>query len=89
MQRYASYAYHGGYNSCSEVGYFPQNTYDYDLKNAYPTAMCLVPDIDWENPVRVQVQNRNMDIRDFCYLVAYSIHWFHLLDIVNLSFLIM
>lgn len=65
VQRYASYAYHGGYNSCSEVGYFPQETYDYDLKNAYPTAMCLVPDIDWENPVRVQVQNRNMDIRDF------------------------
>lgn len=27
--------------------------------------MCLVPDIDWQDPVRVQVQNRNMDIRDF------------------------
>lgn len=65
VQYYASQAYHGGYNSCSEVGYFPQETYDYDLKNAYPTAMCLVPDIDWDNPVRVQVQNRYMDIRDF------------------------
>lgn len=65
VQYYASQAYHGGYNSCSEVGYFPQETYDYDLQNAYPTAMCLVPDIDWQNPVRVQVQNRNMDIRDF------------------------
>jgi hypothetical protein len=65
VQYYASQAYHGGYNSCSEVGYFSQETYDFDLQNAYPTAMCLVPDIDWENPVRVQVQNRNMDIRDF------------------------
>lgn len=65
VQYYASQAYHGGYNSCSEVGYFSQETYDYDLQNAYPTAMCLVPDIDWQDPVRVQVQNRNMDIRDF------------------------
>lgn len=65
IQYYASQAYHGGYNSCSEVGYFPINTYDYDLLNAYPTAMCLVPDIDWENPIRFQIQNRNMDIRDF------------------------
>ncbi len=65
VQYYASQAYHGGYNSCSEVGYFPQETYDYDLRHAYPTAMCLVPDIDWENPIRFQIQNRNMDIRDF------------------------
>ena len=65
VQYYASQAYHGGYNSCSEVGYFPMVTYDYDAKNAYPTAMCLVPDIDWDNPIRMQVQNRYMDIRDF------------------------
>lgn len=65
IQYYASQAYHGGYNSCSEVGYFPENTYDYDLQNAYPTAMCLVPDINWDNPVRFQIQNRYMDIGDF------------------------
>lgn len=65
VQYYASQAYHGGYNSCSEIGYFNQETFDYDLKNAYPTAMCLVPDINWENPVRFQIQNRNMDIGDF------------------------
>lgn len=65
VQYYASQAYHGGYNSCSEVGYFDQETFDYDLKNAYPTAMCLVPDIDWENPIRFQIQNRNMVIGDF------------------------
>lgn len=65
VQYYASQAYHGGYNSCSEVGWFPFETFDYDLQNAYPTAMCLVPDIDWTNPVRVQVQNRQMILQDF------------------------
>lgn len=65
VQHYASQAYHGGYNSCSEVGYFPDETYDYDLQNAYPTAMCLVPDVDWDDPIRVQVQNRNMTLQDF------------------------
>lgn len=65
VQYYTSQAYHGGYNSCSEVGYFPQETYDYDLKNAYPTAMCLVPDIDWCNPIKFQIQDRYLDISDF------------------------
>lgn len=65
VQYYASQAYHGGYNGCSEVGLFNFMTFDYDLKNAYPTAMCLVPDIDWSNPIKHQVQNREMDIRDF------------------------
>lgn len=65
IQYYASQAYHGGYNSCSEVGYFPFPTWDYDLQNAYPTVMCLVPDIDWENPIRSEVVRRNLDIRDW------------------------
>ena len=49
LQDMAPLAYHGGYNSCSEVGFYTNETYDYDLQNAYPTAMCLVPDIDWED----------------------------------------
>lgn len=65
IQHYASHAYHGGYNGCSEVGFFPQETHDFDLRNAYPTAMCLVPDVDWENPVWFHIQDRLMDIRDF------------------------
>ena len=65
IQYYASQAYHGGYNSCSEVGYFSQETFDYDLQNAYPTAMCLVADIDWEFPVRAEVLRRNLDIRNW------------------------
>lgn len=62
VQYYCSQAYHGGYNCCSEVGYFPQETFDYDLQNAYPTAMCVVPDIDWQNPVKVQIQNQDMNL---------------------------
>ena len=52
VQYMASFAYHGGYNGCSEVGYFTNHTYDYDLKNAYPTAMVPIPDIDWDNPIK-------------------------------------
>lgn len=65
VQNYASFAYHGGYNSCSEVGYFPFTTYDYDLQNAYPTAMCLVPDVDWENCILERIENRELCINDF------------------------
>ena len=65
IQHYASQAYHGGYNTCTIVGYFPFSTYDYDLRNAYPTAMCLVPDINWENPIRSEVIRREMTLADF------------------------
>ena len=57
VQYVASYAYHGGYNGCSTVGYYTCHTYDYDLKNAYPTAMCLVPDINWRKPLRYLQHN--------------------------------
>ena len=65
VQHYCSNAYHGGYNICCEVGYFPQNTYDYDLRNAYPTAMCLVPDIDWDDPIKQTVSEQYMDLSMF------------------------
>ncbi len=65
VQYYASQAYHGGYNICSEVGYFPFTTYDYDLQNAYPTAMCLVPDINWEEPIRNEIIRKDMTLEHF------------------------
>ena len=65
IQDFCSKAYHGGYNACCEVGYFPENTYDFDLQNAYPTAMCLVPDIDWEKPIRFHIKDEKLDIRTF------------------------
>lgn len=65
VQDFCSKAYHGGYNACCEVGYFPGKTYDFDLQNAYPTAMCLVPDIDWEKPIRFHIKDEKLDIRTF------------------------
>lgn len=65
IQIYASGAFHGGYNSTSDIGYFPQKTYDYDLQNVYPTAICLVPDIDWDNPIREEITGRELREEDF------------------------
>lgn len=62
LQFYASCSYHGGLNSCSKVGYFDYPTNDYDLFNAYPTAMCLVEDVDWKNPVSRELED--FDIQD-------------------------
>lgn len=44
---YAS-AYHGGLNSCPMPGFYPVHTVDVDAQNAYPTAMALVRDLDWD-----------------------------------------
>ena len=51
VQDMCTKAFHGGYNICSMPGIYSNLTYDVDLKNAYPTAMVLVPDIDWQNPI--------------------------------------
>ena len=42
-------AYRGGYNASMRIGYYDEDTYDYDLENAYLTCMSLIPDVDWEN----------------------------------------
>ena len=51
LQEYARQAYKGGFNGCLKPGYYENETYDYDLCNAYPTCMGLVPDIDWSHPL--------------------------------------
>lgn len=65
IQSDASHAFHGGYNSCSDVGYFPFETTDYDLQNAYPTAMCLIADVDWENPIKYTLHNEELTLQSF------------------------
>lgn len=60
LQNDASQAYQGGYNSCSDVGYYDIETYDYDLQNAYPSAMCLVPDVDWDNCILQQFEENHI-----------------------------
>ena len=62
IQTYASKAFHGGYNICSVIGYFNRLMFDYDLQNAYPTSMCLVPDIDWLNPIKYEIKEKDLTL---------------------------
>ena len=60
LQEYARNAYKGGFNACIRPGYYEEETYDYDLENAYPTCMALVPDIDWSNPITFEHVNQRL-----------------------------
>lgn len=44
----AAQAFHGGLNTCPIVGYYKDLTIDVDAQNAYPTAMAMVVDPDFE-----------------------------------------
>lgn len=57
----SSNSFHGGYNQASKIGYFTNTTYDYDLKNAYPTAMVCIQDVDWDDPIAKTYCNCNLD----------------------------
>ena len=58
VQEVARQSYKGGFNGCFKPGYYEHETYDFDLCNAYPTAMALVPDIDWDNPIAFEGKNQ-------------------------------
>lgn len=61
-------AYQGGLNACLEVGYVPRRTYDFDLRQAYPTAMSLVLDLDWVHPDGCyldEILRRDLTLQDF------------------------
>ena len=58
-------AYHGGLNSCPMPGYYPIPTVDIDAQNAYPTAMALVRDLDWEaGAIEEVVHERTLTLDD-------------------------
>ncbi|GEB21966.1 hypothetical protein [Brevibacterium aurantiacum] len=58
-------AYHGGLNSCPMPGFYPLPTVDIDAQNAYPTAMALVRDLDWEaGAIGEVVHERSLTIND-------------------------
>ena len=64
VQRYAVRAYHGGYNSSSMIGLYNQTvTYDFDLRNAYATALSAVPDVDWEDPILTRINNEDLSLK--------------------------
>ena len=66
----AAQSYKGGFNGCTQVGWFEGDTYyDYDLQNAYPTSMCSVYDIDFRdgiNPLEyAPITERSLTLADF------------------------
>ncbi len=62
----AAKSYRGGFNCCFSVDlHHNYQTFDYDLASAYPTAMCLIPNIDWNNPIAERIINRKLTINDF------------------------
>lgn len=63
---FAANSYAGGFNTCSIPGVFINHkTYDFDLENAYPTGMCLVFDIDYENPIEREFKNEELSLQAF------------------------
>ena len=50
-------AYHGGRNECYYHGIYKGDVYDYDIKNAYPSAMLTIQDIDWTDYEQVNDVN--------------------------------
>ncbi len=67
IQSYAQDAYKGGYNASTTIGWYEGMTYDYDLKNAYPTSMALCIDIDWlsDKVIAREWRNERMLLEDF------------------------
>ena len=66
----AANSYKGGFNSCTRVGWYDNETYyDYDLQNAYPTSMCSVFDIDFRDgidPLEYDpICNKELSLSDF------------------------
>lgn len=66
LHDFAAAAYAGGFNTCSVPGVFMNHhTFDVDLENAYPTAMCMVFDIDFEDPIEREFKSENLSLQAF------------------------
>ncbi len=65
IHQFTSHAYHGGFNSATKIGWYEEETHDYDLQSAYPTAMVHVPDINWDKPVIREVVREDLTLDDF------------------------
>ena len=52
ITEYFEEAYTGGFNTSFFIGWITEQTTDFDLQNAYPTAMASIIDIDWSEPVQ-------------------------------------
>ena len=59
VSEYFEEAYTGGFNASFFIGWITEQTTDFDLQNAYPTAMANIVDIDWSKNVRDFTWNRH------------------------------
>lgn len=67
VQRFGSLSYAGGCNACFSVDvHHGHQTFDVDICSAYPTAMMLVPAIDYSNPIARELpKNHVLTLDDF------------------------
>lgn len=67
VQRFGSLSYTGGCNACFSVDvHHGHKTFDVDICSAYPTAMMLVPAIDYSNPIARELpKNHILTLDDF------------------------
>lgn len=66
LHMFAANSYCGGYNTCCFPGVYEGiHTFDFDLENAYPTAMCLIFDIDWDHPIERDFKNEDLSLQAF------------------------
>ena len=67
VQRLGALSYSGGCNSCFSVDvHHDHPSFDVDICSAYPTAMMLVPAIDYANPIaRHFSKNHILSLADF------------------------
>lgn len=64
ISEYFEEAYTGGFNASFYLGWITEHTTDFDLKNAYPTAMANIIDIDWSKYVRDFPRNYELSLQD-------------------------
>ena len=66
-------SFRGGYNMCSEVGFFPEETHDFDLMSCYPTSSSTILDVDFladGGVIERTVNNLSLGLDDFAELGA-------------------
>ena len=61
---YFEEAYTGGFNASFFIGWITEHTTDFDLQNAYPTAMANIIDVDWGKKVRDFPRNYELSLQD-------------------------
>ena len=64
ISEYFEEAYTGGFNASFYLGWITEQTTDFDLKNAYPTAMATIVDLDWSKLVRDFPRNYELTLQD-------------------------